>query len=81
MKADLLNLTEEQRGIRDLAREFAAQEIAPFIAEWDEITAVERDRDGALKLTNKAKDTIAIPKTIHALNDLETYFRTCSKYK
>ena len=36
MKADLLNLTEEQRGIRDLARDFAAQEIAPFIAEWDE---------------------------------------------
>ncbi|MEO8192214.1 MAG: acyl-CoA dehydrogenase family protein [Gemmatimonadales bacterium] len=36
MKADLLNLTEEQRGIRDLAREFARNEIAPYIAEWDE---------------------------------------------
>ena len=36
MKSDLLNLTEEQRGIRDLAREFAQNEIAPFIAEWDE---------------------------------------------
>ena len=36
MKSDLLNLTEEQRGIRDLAREFARNEIAPFIAEWDE---------------------------------------------
>ncbi len=36
VKADLLNLTEEQRGIRDLARDFAIQEIAPFIAEWDE---------------------------------------------
>ena len=36
MKSDLLNLTEEQRGIRDLARDFAQNEIAPFIAEWDE---------------------------------------------
>jgi alkylation response protein AidB-like acyl-CoA dehydrogenase len=36
MRADLLQLTEEQRGIRDLAREFAQQEIAPYIAEWDE---------------------------------------------
>ena len=36
MRADLLDLTEEQRGIRDLAREFALQEIAPHIAKWDE---------------------------------------------
>jgi alkylation response protein AidB-like acyl-CoA dehydrogenase len=36
VKSDLLNLTEEQRGIRDLAREFAQNEIAPYIAEWDE---------------------------------------------
>ncbi len=36
MRADLIGLTEEQRGIRDLAREFALQEIAPFISEWDE---------------------------------------------
>jgi alkylation response protein AidB-like acyl-CoA dehydrogenase len=36
MRADLLDLTEEQRGIRDLAREFARQEIAPFVDEWDE---------------------------------------------
>src|SRR5688500_32734 len=36
MRADLLDLTEEQRGIRDLAREFAQQEIAPHIAQWDE---------------------------------------------
>jgi len=36
VRADLLDLTEEQRGVRDLAREFAEREIAPFIAEWDE---------------------------------------------
>jgi alkylation response protein AidB-like acyl-CoA dehydrogenase len=36
VKSDLLNLTEEQRVIRDLAREFAHNEIAPFVAEWDE---------------------------------------------
>lgn len=36
MRADLLDLTEEQRGIRDLARDFAQQEIAPFIKDWDE---------------------------------------------
>jgi alkylation response protein AidB-like acyl-CoA dehydrogenase len=33
--SDLLELTEEQREIRNLAREFALQEIAPFIADWD----------------------------------------------
>ncbi|HEX2723803.1 MAG TPA: acyl-CoA dehydrogenase family protein, partial [Gemmatimonadaceae bacterium] len=36
MRADLLNLSEEQRGIRDLARDFALKEIAPYIADWDE---------------------------------------------
>ncbi len=36
VKSDLLNLTEEQRGIRDLAREFAMNEIAPNVDEWDE---------------------------------------------
>lgn len=28
-------LTEEQRAIRDLVREFAREQIAPFAAEWD----------------------------------------------
>ena len=41
MPADLLDLTEEQRGIRDLAREFAQQEIAPFIDQWDEAAYFE----------------------------------------
>ena len=36
MKTDLLHLTEEQRGIRDMAREFALQEIAPYNSDWDE---------------------------------------------
>jgi alkylation response protein AidB-like acyl-CoA dehydrogenase len=36
VKSDLLNLTAEQREIRDLAREFAMNEIAPHCAEWDE---------------------------------------------
>ena len=36
MKSDLLNLTPDQREIQGLAREFALNEIAPFIAEWDE---------------------------------------------
>ena len=36
MKSDLIGLTDDQRTIRDLAREFAQNEIAPFIAEWDE---------------------------------------------
>jgi alkylation response protein AidB-like acyl-CoA dehydrogenase len=36
VKADLLGLTDDQRTIRDLAREFARNEIAPYIAEWDE---------------------------------------------
>ncbi|HVF40670.1 MAG TPA: acyl-CoA dehydrogenase family protein [Gemmatimonadaceae bacterium] len=36
MPTDLLELSEEQREIRNLAREFAEQEIAPFIADWDE---------------------------------------------
>ena len=29
-------LSEEQRAIQDLARDFAANEMAPFAAEWDE---------------------------------------------
>jgi alkylation response protein AidB-like acyl-CoA dehydrogenase len=32
----LFDLTEEQREIQSLAREFAQREIAPFIAQWDE---------------------------------------------
>lgn len=36
MANDLLHLTEEQREIQGLARDFARQEIAPYIAEWDE---------------------------------------------
>jgi len=33
---DLLDLTEEQREIQKLARDFARQEIAPYSADWDE---------------------------------------------
>ena len=29
-------LTEEQRAIQDMARDFAAREMAPFAADWDE---------------------------------------------
>ena len=50
-----------------------------FITTWDEVTAVERDRDGTLKLTSKANGTIAIPKTIHALDDLLAYIRSRTK--
>lgn len=35
MLADLRTLTEEQREIRDVAREFARNEIAPHVAGWD----------------------------------------------
>jgi alkylation response protein AidB-like acyl-CoA dehydrogenase len=35
MPAELLDLTEEQREIKNLAREFASKEIAPYIADWD----------------------------------------------
>src|ERR671913_512322 len=33
---NLLSLTEEQREIQRLARDFAAGEIAPYAAQWDE---------------------------------------------
>ena len=36
MSSRLHDLTEEQRQIQSLAREFAQREIAPFIAQWDE---------------------------------------------
>lgn len=36
MSIDLLDLTEEQREIQKLARDFARQEIAPYSADWDE---------------------------------------------
>ena len=47
-----------------------------LLATWDEITAVERLRDGSLSLTKKAKETVTIPKTLHALDELEAYIRT-----
>ena len=36
-------LTAEQEQIRDLARQFAAEHIAPFAAEWDRAHAFSRD--------------------------------------
>ncbi len=36
MTWNLHDLTEEQREIQSLAREFAQREIAPYIAQWDE---------------------------------------------
>lgn len=36
MSWTLFDLTEEQREIQNVAREFAQREIAPFIAQWDE---------------------------------------------
>ncbi|HVD60270.1 MAG TPA: acyl-CoA dehydrogenase family protein [Gemmatimonadaceae bacterium] len=36
MSWSLFDLTEEQREIQNVAREFAQREIAPFIAQWDE---------------------------------------------
>ena len=36
MTWSLHDLTEEQREIQSLAREFAQREIAPFAAKWDE---------------------------------------------
>jgi len=36
-------LTAEQEQIRDLARQFAAERIAPFAAEWDRAHAFSRD--------------------------------------
>jgi hypothetical protein len=47
-----------------------------FIAMWTQITAVERDRDGTLRLRKEAKETTTIPKTINALDDLEVYIRS-----
>lgn len=32
----MFTLTDDQRAIRDMARDFAAAEIAPFAVEWDE---------------------------------------------
>lgn len=48
------------------------------VTTWGELTGVERDQNGALKLTKGAKDTITIPKTIHALDGLEAYIRSRS---
>ena len=52
-----------------------------FITTWGELMRVERDQNGALKLTKEAKDTITIPKTTHALDDLEAYIRSRSSRK
>lgn len=47
-----------------------------YTATWAEITAVERDRDDTLRLTKGVRNTLTIPKTIHALDDLEAYIRS-----
>ncbi len=36
-------LNEQQAGIRDMAREFARKEIAPFAAQWDRDELVPHD--------------------------------------
>lgn len=41
--ADDFDLTDDQRGVRDLAREFAQAEIAPHAAAWDRAEHVPRD--------------------------------------
>jgi alkylation response protein AidB-like acyl-CoA dehydrogenase len=38
-----MQLTDEQRQIRDAARAFAAREIAPCVAEWDRAEGAPRD--------------------------------------
>jgi hypothetical protein len=38
-----MQLTDEQRQIRDTARAFAAREIAPFAADWDRAEGAPRD--------------------------------------
>lgn len=52
-----------------------------YAAKWIEVTSVHRDRDGTLRLTKDDKNTITIPKTIHALDDLEAYVRNRSNRK
>ena len=46
-----------------------------FTARWDEITAVERDPDGPLRLTKNGRDSAAIPRTLHAIGTLEAHIR------
>ena len=44
-------------------------------ATWDEITQVGRTPDGALKITINGKDSTTIPKTLDALDHLESHLR------
>jgi alkylation response protein AidB-like acyl-CoA dehydrogenase len=46
--AQLFALTQQQRAIGDLARDFARQEIAPFIERWDKDHTFPRELYGKL---------------------------------
>jgi butyryl-CoA dehydrogenase len=39
-----MNLTDDQTMVRDMARRFAAERLAPFSAEWDRTAEFPRDR-------------------------------------
>ena len=45
---ELLDLTEEQREIKRMAREFAERELAPHVAEWDRDAHFDRSIVGKL---------------------------------
>src|SRR5918998_6848587 len=44
----LIPLTDEQRQIQQLAREFAERELAPYVAEWDREARFDRAVVGKL---------------------------------
>ena len=46
-----------------------------FVAEWEDIVGLEREPDGPLKLTNTERDSVTIPRTIHAIDAVEKHVR------
>ena len=49
--------------------------IRKFMAKWDDIAAIERKADGHLKLITIEHESALIPRTIYAIDVLETYLR------
>ena len=70
-----MDLTDEQSMVRDMARAFAQQELAPSAAEWDQAASLPRavlDRMGAQKyVPASASDFDAIEGVAKAVGMLK----------
>ena len=46
-----------------------------LVIEWEDIADIEREPGGPLRLTAAERGTVSIPRTVHAIDALETHIR------